>query len=88
MVEWWNEALKKWWSASSERKWGERVEKLGYDMIVPPELFESSQLDRILLVVSTFRGAYEGLKLCLEFNEKDSVRSMVSRILKELWGSH
>lgn len=49
---------------------------------VGPSHHSTSQLNRILFVTSSFRGACEGLKLCLEFNEKDSARSMALRQLE------
>ncbi|CZR57756.1 uncharacterized protein PAC_07645 [Phialocephala subalpina] len=53
-----------------------------------PSDYNKPELNRILKVVSVFRGAYEGLRLCLEFNEQDATRlSMLQHLAAPLQDS-
>ena len=50
---------------------------------VGPSNHNKADLDRILQVVSGFNGAYEGIKLCLQYNEKDHARLSMLQHLKD-----
>jgi hypothetical protein len=57
---------------------GELLKRVG------PSDHNKADLNRILQVVSGFNGAYEGLKLCLQFNENDQARLSMLQHLEGL----
>jgi hypothetical protein len=50
---------------------------------IGPSSHDSAELNQILTILTGFREAYEGLKSCRQFNEKDEARSTMFQRLEE-----